>query len=400
MMPSLASFVAAGAAGVLIACTGHSTPPPPIGNLQMNDLSVLLPLPNSQADLDAMLAPTAAGYGGQLFPQAVHDSAGDSVAYELLHAVAFRLDPCFGQLGAITDPSACNAQLRVVFQPIDYEAGTGAIVDDAAIHAFYTLTQEQFDDAVHAMVATRDAANGSADLGPLAPHPLVVKQGLQGTVAQAFEQIITQYAGSANLIRFTSFTVEELVAGPALEPDGGDFWNFQSFNVGSGSATPRQIATLPAQTTEMELFVESNPLATSFSPETTSQDDIAVLATYADATMATSAVLGSAFDAALRIENPHDNSPDTIDCGSCHMAPNAIQLVGTQLGMSATGNVDAFVPDASIPTADLAQTTQFIGSDGILNIHAFSYRSTSPMINQRVINETAANVAYVASQLE
>jgi hypothetical protein len=228
-----------------------------------------------------------------------------------------------------------------------------------------------------------------------------VKEGLQGATAQAFEQIITQYAGSADLIRFTSFTVEDLVANsPTDEPDGGDFWNFDSFTVTDGSATPRQIATLPAQTTEMGLFVESNPLATTFSPATTSQDDIAVLATYSDAMMATQAALGSAFDSALRIENPHDNSPDTIDCGSCHMSPPAIQLVGNALGMTASGNANAFVPDASIPTADLAQTTQFVGSDGIMNIHAFSYRETSPMINQRVINETAANLAYVASQLE
>ena len=46
--------------------------------------------------------------------------------------------------------------------------------------------------------------------------------------------------------------------------------------------------------------------------------------------------------------------------------------------------------------ADLAETTSLVGSDGVLNIHAFSYRNQDPAINRRVINETAANLAYLA----
>jgi hypothetical protein len=150
----------------------------------------------------------------------------------------------------------------------------------------------------------------------------------------------------------------------------------------------------------MGLSAAVNPLEATLSPETTSTDDLDLLASYSQAMAATPAALDSAFGAALRIENPHDNSPDTIDCGSCHMAQPAIQLVGAPLGMSASGNSDAFVPASSIPTADLAQTTTLVGSDDVLNIHAFSYRTTSPMINQRVINETAANLAYISTLLQ
>ena len=68
--------------------------------------------------------------------------------------------------------------------------------------------------------------------------------------------------------------------------------------------------------------------------------------------------------------------------------------------MTTVGDANAFVPDASIPVADLAQTTQLVGTDGVLNIHAFSYRTSAAMINQRVINETAANLAYIATLLQ
>jgi hypothetical protein len=82
------------------------------------------------------------------------------------------------------------------------------------------------------------------------------------------------------------------------------------------------------------------------------------------------------------------------------MAEPSRVLVGQPMfGMSPTGDANAFVADSSIPAADLAQTTTTIvdPTDGGLDIHAFSYRNAMPMINQRVINETAANLAYLHS---
>jgi hypothetical protein len=321
------------------------------------------------------------------------------VAYDGLYAVAFRLDPCFGQLGAITDPSQCANQLRVVFQPVVYDDGSGPIAQDAAIHAFYSITREQLLDIASAIVAAREAAGGSADLGPLAPNSVVVQQGFTGAYAQKLMSLIVQYAGAANLVRFTSFQIELIAAtnGAAPGPIGGLTWDFSSFTVANGAPTPRVIPTLADQPTTMGLSAEVNPLEATLVPGTTSTDNLDLLTSYSQAMAATPAALGSALDSALRIENPHDNSPDTIDCASCHMAQPAIQLVAMPLGMSTSGNSDAFVPASSIPAADLAQTTMLVDSSDVLNVHAFSYRNASPMINQRVINETAANLAYVST---
>jgi hypothetical protein len=103
----------------------------------------------------------------------------------------------------------------------------------------------------------------------------------------------------------------------------------------------------------------------------------------------------AAFDAALRIENPHRQTPDTIDCVSCHMAEPARELVAQPLGLSADGNPNAFVADGMIPANDLLSTTHVVSTDAGLNMHAFSYRRTEPMINRRVINETAASLVMV-----
>ena len=382
------------------SCTSTSSNnPPPDADLQMNDISVLLPLPQTQAQFTAMIAPTSPALGGALLPEDIYAKAPDEVDYASLRVVAFRLDPCFGQLGAITDPASCDNQLRVVFQPVSVDPTSNTtFVADAAVHAFYALTRAQLVDAVNELSAARVADNGDVDLGPLAPNPIIAHEGLDGPLAQAYAQIITKYAGATNLVRFTSFAVLELGGVPAngdVVGGEGQFWDLAGVDVANGAVTPMIIPTLPNAPTRMTLEANAMPLEATFSPMTTSSDDLDLLASFTQASAASPADRQAALDSALRILNPHDNSPNTIDCASCHMAQPAIQLVGEPLGMTMAGNPNAFVPAANIPAADLAQTTPLVDSDQVLNIHAFSYRSQSPMINQRVINETAANLAYL-----
>jgi hypothetical protein len=382
------------------ACGGTGSTLPAI-DLQMNDLSVLLPLPRDQTELDMALAPSAQAQGGPLFPEALYDAGGGGGGYTDLRVAAFRLDPCFGQLGAIASPSKCQAQLRVVFQPMVATSDNSVIAPDMGVHAFYALSDAQLVDAVTDMIDAREDDHGSADLGPLAVHPVVAQEGLTGPLAQRFDAIILKYAGAANLIRFTTLELElPNLAAPDGDGDGGGVWQLESFDVGSGSATRRTIATLAGSATTMSFEVATNPLSADFSPMTTSTDDISLLVNYTQAAAASTDALQAAYDSALRIENPRDNSPDTIDCASCHMAEPGRVLVGEPLGMTASGDANAFVPDAAIPLADLAQTTDILGSDGTLNIHAFSYVRAEPVINQRVIHETAANLTYIAALLQ
>jgi hypothetical protein len=383
-----------------VGCMSPSKKGPPDSvDLQMNDLSVMLPLPKTQADIDVMMAPTSPGVGGDLLPKATFDQAQIGLDYTSLHAVAFRFDPCFGQLGEITDSSNCQNQLRVVWQPLFVNAVDGTTTTSAAdsgVHAFYSISRDQLIAAVDEMVAAREADGIDFDLGPLAPHPTITSEGLSGPLAQKLFQIVEKYAGGSELVRMTSFQIEFFDAPFA---GGGDFWGFQSFDVSAGTAKPRAIPTLSGDSNNrMSLSASVSPLESSGSPATTSTDNIATLESMTNATAATLDVRKLAFDAALRIENPHTNSPDTIDCASCHLAMPARTMVGEQLGLTEAGDANQFVPDSSIPAADLAQTTA-LDTNGILNIHAFSYRDVNPMINQRVINETAANLAYLKTLL-
>ena len=383
--------------GVLAACA--SDPETPDLSLQMNDVSVLMPLPRSSAELGVALSATTPGRGGVLLPEALfqNDKSAGPIEYAALRVIAFRLDPCFGTTDPHGHADRCENQLRIIFQPLRLDADNHPVADDAAVHAFYRLTREELLAAVQEVADARLADAGADDLGPLAPHPTIVREGLSGTLAQSFDHILAKYAGEANLVRFTSFVFLGFDVASHGAPLVGieQFWTMHGTDLATGQPRELQIGGMPEGTVDVGLGVAPDPLSTRISPDITATDNLTVIADMAAAQEASASVRQQAFDAALRIEHPAHHTPDTTDCASCHMAQPARELVAAQLGLHADGNVNAFVAAAFIPAADLATTTQLIGRDGGLNMHAFSYRADEPMINQRVINETAANLALL-----
>jgi hypothetical protein len=372
---------------------------------QMNDLTIVLPLANSQAELDnGDLAAATLGPKGALLPEALYlaqfpdptntGNVGQDVGmvYDNLRLVALRFDPCFAHLGPITDPSTCDNQLRLVFQSLTYDPKRGTTAVDGAVHAFYRLTRAQLTDAIREVIALRRAQGQTTAMGPLAPHPLLVKQGLDGAFGQGLNDIVQKYASAANLIRFTHFQSGNLQT----------TWSFAGFDVATSGSTAKSTAmvvpTLPNKATGVEFFEGfAAQLAGGFTPETTSADDIALLVNFTNAQAATAKARKAAYDAALRIENPDFHNPNTIDCASCHMAQNARTLIGEdQLKLSSSGDANVFVADPKFVSArSMKATTTVKGQTSGLNVHMLSYKNDALMIGQRVINETAANLAYV-----
>jgi hypothetical protein len=364
---------------------------------QMNDLTTVLPLPKSQSELDdAMIKASAAGVGGALLPKDLYDTTiGDGkpvgvggdvgLTYADLRVVAVRLDPCFANIGPITDSTNCDNQLRLVFQSVTFQGGSSSAVD-GAVHAFYSLSRPELTQIIKDIGTLRAASKKTTDLGPLAPHPLLASQGLDGAYGQGLTKIVLAHAGAKNLIRFTAFISKNLQTS----------WDFFGFDVAGGTTKPMVIPTLPKQTTRVNFFAGFGaPIAGGFSPATTSKDDVSVLVNVDTATKASADARQAAYDAALRIENPGFHSPNTIDCASCHVAQEARVLMGEgKFKLSSDGNANVFTPDKKIAAKDLKQTTS-IADQPTFNVHMVSYKGSSLQINQRVINETAAIVSYV-----
>jgi hypothetical protein len=362
---------------------------------QMNDVTIVMPLAKTQKQFNGYM-PAAQLLPKALFTSRFPDQAGPtpvgsdvSMKYDNLRVVAVRLDPCFVQIGPVTDPSKCDNQLRVVFQSLTFQGNSTDAVD-GAVHAFYRLTRAQLTSALKEIVALRKANGQTTAMGALKPHPLIVKQGIDGAFSKGLQQILLKYAGPANLIRFTHFKSGNLQT----------TWTFSGFDVGGTKAAPTTTAmvipAMPANTTSVKFFEGfGHPMQGTFAPESIAKDAITSLVNAAKAQAANSAARKALYDAALRIENPQFHSPNTIDCASCHVGQAARLLIGDDvLGLSAAGNPNLFARDPSFVSASSMKQTTSV-RDQSLNLHMLSYRNDQLMIGQRVINETAAVVAYI-----
>jgi hypothetical protein len=386
----------------------------------MNDVSILFPLPANAADPDKLLLPSAVGDQGVLVPSALYasagpitgttlaDDAGDEVfaAYADLRLIALRIDPCFASLAPDPHGEGCTAQIRLVFQEVGWDTVNAVpVVFDSALHVFYELTRGQFLAMAQALVALRVANSDGADpRGPLATHPIMVRQGLGGPMSTGVEQLVLQYAGEKNLVRLAELSF----LGPGFQ---GELWNMSAFDVGRGAtvATPRAVPTLNTEDggPSSSIFVQGvgglvNPppmdgghssLSVFYADPKTSGDSFIPL--YFEPMSLSMSAAETAFEALVRVENPKDNSANTVDCGSCHLA-TPIEKFNTLpfFGLDDTTSPLAFQPDGtSVTQADIVAT--FSTNDAQLDLHAFSYFGTSPAISQRTVDETASVVEYL-----
>lgn len=394
---------AAGAGGVGTGGNGGASWIP----LQLADVSILFPL-TTGADLDAgYLAAAATGTRGPLLPAATYKQVGGiagngaagaggtaTAPFESLRVVAFRVDPCFASLDPDAAPADCQNQLRLVFQSLTATTGVGVMAGslnafDSALHGFYSLDRDELLALAQALAALRVADAADLQLGALAPHPLMLKQGLDGTFAKGVRELLLHYAGATNLMRVTTMS----------SGNAGFNWTFRGFDAAApaGDLTPMQIPALPAGTTQELFFHGFGPdIAGQFTPVPSGSDNLTLLTNKQSAGAASASDRAAALHAVARVDNPRLNSPNTVDCAECHLATPAVQLVAQPLfSWDESSDPDAFRADSRwVATSDLA-TTSVSGSGAVVNVHAFSYAGPDPGINQRTVNESAAVVAYL-----
>jgi len=155
------------------------------------------------------------------------------------------------------------------------------------------------------------------------------------------------------------------------------------------------IPSLPPATTQQTFFRGfAQTIEGQFNPATTSTDNLVPLANAMTAPQLAAPVRAAAFTGLVHVDHPGKNSPNTIDCASCHLATPVAQLIAApQFSLIEASDPDAFTPDGTYVLP--SETSPTFDTTGAFNVHAFSYVDASPAINQRVVNETAAIVAYM-----
>ena len=342
----------------------------------VNDVSILFPLPK-QGAANRLLGASAVGRGGELMPQSVFAHVPPLVfgqsPYDRLYVTSVRIDPCFA---ALTDQGAgCKNQIRMVLQPIAAGDETSAPhAEDAALHAFYSVTREDLATFTKRYLALKKAS-GSFVSAPLGVHPLL-KKDPNSAFAQGLKKLLLEFAGKSNLSRVTFLT---------REPPREGTWTMGGFDIRNGEASRLKIATLAGAETQTLRNTGFASFGFAIEPPPVSADDIKLLLNSMTAVQASRARAQKAQLAALRIENPLRHTPDTIDCASCHLT-HSRQAVEAKFGFSPAA------PDAFSQTRLSLKGATNTNAD---NLHAFSYLDVTPSVSQRVVNESAIVADYI-----
>jgi hypothetical protein len=109
--------------------------------------------------------------------------------------VAARMDPCFPGVAA-----SCTPQVRLVMQRI-LQNGSTATTDDRAIHLIYAFDRPAFDALLSDFSHVRVPALRTA----LGVHPIMKKQGVEGSAVTAYGEFLLQHLHPSKLKAFSLF---------------------------------------------------------------------------------------------------------------------------------------------------------------------------------------------------
>jgi hypothetical protein len=367
-----------GVGGAGAAGSGGKAPSKP---LDMNDVTILTPLPPSAATPVLLLGTDVAEDGTALVPRALFDRLifdaptgkplpSLDTAYERLHLVAVRFDLCDRHLPG-TCPPAEDARLRLVFQPISDAAAAA----DAGFHAFYTVRNDEIAGAVAAL---RDlATTAPPQSGALRVSPALSAANSQ-PYATKLRAFVRRYGGDARIVRLTmnaqnpnfaqlvwafrgvekqgDVFVDMTIVGASVTSESVTFNGNPGYNVMPMTDTPAGLLGAIKQTTF----------------------DVADMTTKHEYLQALAAV-----------DNPLSHTAETVACAACH-----VSTVVMNARASTTAIDPLTLPGRYTSTFDLGiaggQSAQTFTT-----LRALGYLAKLPMISQRVVNETAQTLTEI-----
>lgn len=341
--------------------------------LGLNDITILWPLPASPAT-PWTLAPSSLGGRGELLPHEVFDEIpgfpvvpADGLAYDRMRVVGTRF------VGCEPTPAGCQAQLRLVMQPIDDDGSAR----DSALHLFYDLDDEAMGLLVGELRRLRTLAPELTD-GPLDVNAALASQGFDGPYGQALVSLILANAGEENLTRMTFF----LRAPPTIE-----VWFFGGFDrvngqlevmeiVGVGEGNQRVILNPDGPTDDGSYTYDLLP--TGLAPE-----DGSTLFTSAGAEATTDEARAAAFASFLRVEDPTRYAPDDLPCAGCHISTFVTAEARSRFGLN-DEDFEAFSSEG-----DLDLSLRGGAEVQPSSLRALGYFGTEPMLARRLVNSSA-----------
>ena len=374
--------------------------------LALQDISILYPFPTG-AELGTLLTAASSGAHGELVPEEVfamlppvvsHPNRRSNARTET-RLVGLRANCAFDTL-LRDDP--CHGQLQLVFQVIATGAGGSAEIFDASIHAIYPLDDATFMQLLRDLLALRNA-NGGFAAQPLGVHPIMAREGLAGAFASATNDLVLRYGGADNLHKVTFITIDE----PTPDARGGEVWTFGAVEHSDAGWESLEIPTFTTATTEQTLSsigpatsAAASDFAVRASPALPATADLGGL--FGSGAIADAAAAESAYELALRLENPELRSVADAECISCHVS-HARQRGELLLGLSPAGRASYYAAAAGVEGASMRSAVGVRAMGWSVFAprpsDALAGEGASRAISQRVVNETVYTLNLMNPQL-
>lgn len=366
---------------------------PTLPGLAPADVSILLPLPETLGELDALWPLDLPARGGALVPQAAIDAVPRAAAGSLslfigtraeadaaTRVVSVRLDPCFRR--RLEDP--CEPQIRLVFQviapeerlrsdaPAPPEAEVMAF--DGALHAFYAIPAAEapaFIAQVRALAALGGRAN--ADAPALGVSPALRANGMDSAYGRALTALVARYAGDATLVRlaFMHVIAPDLWFFSAQERDRDGVWQHLD------------IAGLGDDLEELRLVADPTvPSVFDFAAGAPPDLEETFFAALSSRTLAEldEGTRRALFADLVTLTDPTRLAADESSCLSCHVTKHALGWLVANTDLQQRKGVD--------------WSPRVLGDQDAnpFNLRMFGYFQRAPSVSQRVANETRAIV--------
>jgi hypothetical protein len=358
----------------LAACGGGPVlpdggPVPLDAGLDVNDVSFLFPL--TAAD-NQMLPMTEGMLPSSLYNQipSLESTVEPNELRRRMKVVGVRVDPCFPKAAPPAMPE-CIKQLRLVVQPVFVE-NFGATTNDAAIHLFYQLSDQDFQSTLDVLAELHVSYRAQTFGQPLAPHPVMKNQGLGGEYARKIKELVTSISTQSRLTRVAFMLVLSNHAS----------WTFGALDVENGSLKETPIPRLGDLTRQGVQEFGSEAFRNGELSPRAPGDELRTLISESSLRFSDERTLRRAFASALLIENPHLSSPKTIDCASCHVASRAKDNALLRREIDTDSFSEKFKHPLTLRREDEAQNNPFA-------LRAFGYFKNKSAFSQRTINESA-----------
>lgn len=351
--------------------------------LDMNDVTILAPLPQSVATPVLLRATDLADDGTplvsrMLFDQVVRDrdsSTGQplpfpTMPYELLQLVAVRFDLCDRHLPGPCPPAE-DARMRLVFQPLADANGA----QDVGFHAFYTVRNDEIGDAVAALRALAMMAPPQA--GALRVSP-ALSAADPAPYASRLRTFVQRYGGAARIVRLTmnaqSFKSEAVAwALQGIEKQAGAFVDMTI--VGSTRLTQSVILSGTSSYDIVPMTETPSGLLSALSQAVFERADAPQKREFLAALVAT--------------ENPLSHTAETVACIGCHVSTVVMAA------RAPSASIDPLsLPGRYSSTFELS-TAAGQSATTPRTLRALGYFGKTVLISQRVANETAQTLTEI-----